>query len=57
MQAAVLLWMPAYLLVMQKRIYRQGWPMTLLKYWFVGWSYFWLLLVVLVMAVLLGAGH
>jgi hypothetical protein len=57
LQAAVLLWMPAYLLVMQKRIYRQGWPMTLLKYWFVGWSYFWLLLVVLVMAVLLGAGH
>ena len=30
----VLVWwaMPAYLLVMQKRVYRQGWPMTVLAW-------------------------
>jgi hypothetical protein len=25
-------WIPIYLLIMQKRVYRQGWPMTVLKY-------------------------
>lgn len=54
---AVMLWMPAYLLLMQKRIYRQGWPMTLLKYWCVGWCYFWLLFWVLLVALVLGLGH
>ncbi|HEV2540933.1 MAG TPA: DUF3667 domain-containing protein [Frateuria sp.] len=57
LEAAVVLWMPAYLLVMQKRVYRQGWPMTLLKYWCVGWCYFWLLVVVLTVAAVMGAGH
>jgi hypothetical protein len=56
-QGAVLLWMPIYLLAMQKRIYHQGWPMTVVKYWFVGWSYFWLLSAVLGLALVLGAGH
>lgn len=54
---AVVLWMPAYLLIMQKRVYRQGWAMTLLKYWCVGWCYFWLLLAVLVVVVVLGAAQ
>ncbi|HWU75008.1 MAG TPA: DUF3667 domain-containing protein [Rhodanobacter sp.] len=36
-------WAPIYLLIMQKRIYRQGWPMTILKYLFVGWCYIFLL--------------
>ncbi|MEO9079664.1 MAG: DUF3667 domain-containing protein [Rhodanobacter sp.] len=36
---ALCIWAPIYLLIMQKRIYRQGWPMTLLKYLFVGWCY------------------
>ena len=37
-----LLWlaMPIYLLVMQKRVYGQGWPMTLLKYFTLGSIYF-----------------
>jgi hypothetical protein len=56
-QAALLLWMPVYLLVMQKRVYRQGWPMTLLKYWLVGWCYLWLLGLVLFCALLLGMAH
>jgi len=32
-------WMPLYLLLMQKRVYRQGWIMTMLKYWILGTCY------------------
>jgi len=35
----LLLWMPLYLLIMQKRVYGQGWPMTLLKYFVLGTCY------------------
>jgi len=31
--------MPLYLLLMQKRVYAQGWPMTLLKYCVLGFCY------------------
>ncbi|EIL97721.1 hypothetical protein RHOFW104T7_14610 [Rhodanobacter thiooxydans] len=54
LQAALILWIPTYLLIMQKRVYHQGWPMTLLKFWFVGWCYFWLLTLVLMVAAVLG---
>lgn len=37
--AILLLWMPLYLLLMQKRIYGQGWPMTLAKYLFLSGCY------------------
>ena len=37
--AAQFVWMPLYLLLMQKRVYAQGWPMTLLKYTVLGWCY------------------
>ncbi|EIM03759.1 DUF3667 domain-containing protein [Rhodanobacter denitrificans] len=57
LQAALILWIPAYLLIMQKRIYRQGWPMTLLKFWFVGWCYVWLLMFALLVALVLGVAH
>jgi hypothetical protein len=36
-------WMPLYLLLMQKRVYGQGWPMTVLKYLVLGTCYFVLL--------------
>ena len=36
-------WMPLYLLLMQKRIYGQGWTMTLLKYSVLGFCYVMLL--------------
>ena len=36
-------WMPIYLLRMQKRVYGQGWTMTLLKYCVLGFSYVMLL--------------
>ena len=32
-------WIPIYLLVMQKRVYAQGWPMTLIKYGILGTIY------------------
>lgn len=48
------LWAPTYLLIMQKRVYRQGWPMTILKYVMVGWCYFWLLAIAIMGAAVLG---
>jgi hypothetical protein len=36
---AAWIWLPIYLLVMQKRVYRQGWWMTVIKYCFIGWCY------------------
>ena len=32
-------WMPIYLLLMQKRVYAQGWLMTMLKFTVLGWCY------------------
>jgi len=40
---AVLTWMPLYLLLMQKRVYAQGWPLTVLKYSVIGYLYLMLL--------------
>ena len=42
-EGLLFLWMPLYLLLMQKRVYGQGWPMTLLKYMVLGTCYFVLL--------------
>ena len=39
LQAAAWVWLPVYLLIMQKRVYRQGWPMTLLKFGSIGVCY------------------
>lgn len=52
--AALWLWAPLYLLLMQKRVYRQGWTMTVFKYLFVGWCYCWLLALAFLGAGLLG---
>ncbi|MGJ4802738.1 DUF3667 domain-containing protein [Luteimonas sp. SDU82] len=38
-EAAIWIWMPLYLLLMQKRVYRQGWTMTLLKFAVIGLCY------------------
>lgn len=57
LQIAMWVWIPLYLLVMQKRVYRQGWPMTLVKYWLVGSVYFWLLLFALTLAAAIGLAH
>ncbi|HZV24393.1 MAG TPA: DUF3667 domain-containing protein [Luteimonas sp.] len=36
-------WMPVYLLLMQKHVYRQGWTLTVFKYCVLGFSYVMLL--------------
>jgi len=54
---ALWLWAPIYLFIMQKRIYRQGWPMTVLKYLLIGWCYCWLLMFALIVAFVLGLAH
>lgn len=38
-ELAIFAWIPVYLLLMQKRVYAQGWTMTVLKYSFVGVCY------------------
>ena len=38
-EALLLIWMPLYLLLMQKRVYQQGWTMTALKYFVLGTCY------------------
>lgn len=38
-EGLLLAWMPIYLLIMQKRVYAQGWPMTLLKFFVLGTCY------------------
>ena len=47
-------WMPIYLLVMQKRVYAQGWPMTIAKYAVLGLCYSVLLGFALAGAVIVG---
>jgi hypothetical protein len=42
-ETLLFLWMPVYLLLMQKRVYGQGWTMTLLKYCVLGMCYLMLL--------------
>ncbi|TBR36306.1 MULTISPECIES: DUF3667 domain-containing protein [Dyella] len=56
-QFALCTWAPAYLLIMQKRVYRQGWFMTTMKYLFVGWMYIWLLTFALTAASLMAIAH
>jgi hypothetical protein len=38
-EVAIWVWMPLYLLIMQLRVYRQGWIMTALKYVILGFCY------------------
>ncbi|WP_441004847.1 DUF3667 domain-containing protein [Xanthomonas sp. NCPPB 1067] len=40
LQFALALWMPLYLLWMQRRVYGQSWPLTVLKYLCLGGVYF-----------------
>ncbi len=51
--AGLLIYVPVYLLLMQRRVYAQSWPKTILKYVLIGGVYFWLLLAAAVFALLL----
>ena len=48
------IWIPLYLLLMQKRVYAQGWPMTVLKYLALAVFYSVLLVLALAAALLIG---
>ncbi|HMB56229.1 MAG TPA: DUF3667 domain-containing protein [Arenimonas sp.] len=52
LEVGLLIWMPVYLLIMQKRVYRQGWSMTLLKFFVLGMAY-WIMLCIGALAALL----
>jgi hypothetical protein len=54
LQTLVLLWMPIYLLLMQRRVYRSGWPVTLLRYLVLGGVYMVLVGLATLYAVLAG---
>ena len=51
------IWALVYLLLMQKRVYRQGWFLTSVKYFVIGWCYLWMLSFALLIAVVLGMAH
>ncbi|MFN3310492.1 MAG: DUF3667 domain-containing protein [Thermomonas sp.] len=53
-EGLLLLWMPVYLLLMQKRVYAQGWPMTLLKFGVLGGVYSVLLACAVTAAAMIG---
>jgi hypothetical protein len=38
-------WILIYIFMAMKRVYGQGWFRTLIKYWILGWAYFWILIV------------
>lgn len=46
------LWIPIYLLISQKRIYNQGWIMTLIKFSLISWCYLFMLIFGMVALVL-----
>lgn len=51
--AGLVIYVPVYLLLMQRRVYAQSWPKTVLKYVLIGGVYFWLLMGAAVFAALL----
>lgn len=54
LRVAIGIWLPLYLLLMQKRVYGQGWLVTVLKYGFVGTCYSILLFLTLTGVVMFG---
>jgi hypothetical protein len=54
---AIWIWMPIYLLLVQKRVYRQGWAMTILKYLVTGFFYTFLLTFALLAAAAIALSH
>ncbi|NIP78705.1 MAG: hypothetical protein GWM90_05665 [Gemmatimonadetes bacterium] len=44
LEVALGLWILVYIYLAMKRVYGQGWLKTFVKYWTLGWMYFWILL-------------
>ncbi|NIV20729.1 MAG: hypothetical protein GWN54_09060, partial [Gammaproteobacteria bacterium] len=51
---AIGIWIPLYLLVSLRRVYRQGWPLTMAKYLVIGSSYMVLLVGVTGLVAIMG---
>ena len=43
LEVVLVAWLLIYILVAMKKVYGQGWIKTFLKYWTLGWAYFWVL--------------
>jgi hypothetical protein len=54
LRVVTICWIPLYLLIMQKRVYGQGWPMTLAKYSVLGLCYSVLLGIAMGASILVG---
>lgn len=54
LETAVMVWIPVYLLLSVKAVYRQGWGMTVFKTWLLGVGYLVLLAIATVLTVLIG---
>ena len=46
------IWMIVYVYIAMKRVYGQGWFKTFVKYWILGWTYFWVLVVSIPVAII-----
>lgn len=57
LEGATWIWMVVYLLLMQKRVYRQGWPMTCVKFACIGVCYSVLLTFALAIAMLIALSN
>jgi hypothetical protein len=54
LRTVIIVWIPLYLLIMQKRVYAQGWAMTIAKYSVLGLCYTILLSIGMVASILVG---
>lgn len=45
-------WIVVYMYLALKRVYGQGWLKTFVKYWILGWSYFWILALTIPVAII-----
>lgn len=50
--AMLLGWIVVYIYLAMKRVYGQGWAVTAVKWWTLGWAYFWILTISIPMAFL-----
>jgi hypothetical protein len=55
--ALLWLWMPGYLLLMQKRVYRQGWALTAIKFVVIGGIYAFVLIIAVAVLALISLAH
>ena len=44
LEVVLLAWILVYIYLAMKRVYGQGWFKTFVKYWTLGWMYFWIIL-------------